>query len=497
MKNALILFILVILLASLYYFTHRKPYKKWSSTLPGIGTFSSARVEDLNGDGVRDILLGAGKNEFEYSDSALVALDGKTGELLWHNSARDQMFGSAGLYDINGDGVKDAFFAGRSVEFKALDGKTGKTLWHFDSTYYSQNGRRWFNFYNPQFIHDVDADGLRDILISNGGDIMVPPFNPNRAAGRLVILSSATGKLLAEAMMPDNKEIYMSIAVDFNEKEPEQSRIIFGTGGESIAGNLFVGTIRMVLDGDLTHATKIASGENRGFIAPPAWVDMTQDGVLDIVVNSVDGRVMGFDGKNLALLWSTAIPKTEAYASMAIGNFNEDTVPDFFISFAKGRYPRLTWTKQAMLDGKTGAIQFLDSLGYYQTSSPIAVDLNGDGRHEVLLSVENEVVQGREQVFYTNIVSIDFSSGKIIKFVPALLGHNLSSTPWVGDLDNDGYLDLIYTHSTDKYGKLSQSFQGMQVHRFATTIPIKKAVQWGAYMGSAYDGVYRTEALLP
>lgn len=106
-------------------------------------------------------------------------------------------------------------------------------------------------------------------------------------------------------------------------------------------------------------------------------------------------------------------------------------------------------------------------------------------------------MEAREKVFYTNIVSIDFATGKILKFVPALLGHNLSSTPWIGDLDDDGYLDLIYTRSTDKYGKLSQSFDGMRIHRFATTISVEKDIKWGAYMGSAYDDVYSTEAILP
>jgi outer membrane protein assembly factor BamB len=197
---------LIFLFGLYYFYTHRPPRERWTKLLPGIGTYSSPRVEDLNGDGVRDIIMGAGKAEFQFSDSAMIALDGKTGNLLWANSARDQIFGSAGLYDINHDGIKDVFLSGRSVELKALDGRTGKTIWHFDPALYSEGGKKWFNFYNPQFIPDIDGDGLRDILVSNGGDIKVPPYNPNRAAGRLVILSSVKGTILAEATMPDNKE---------------------------------------------------------------------------------------------------------------------------------------------------------------------------------------------------------------------------------------------------------------------------------------------------
>lgn len=492
-KIIVLLAVLAVGGSAWYYLDHRRPYEEWSKTLPGIGTFSSPRAEDINGDGVMDIIIGAGKAEFEFSDSAMVALDGKTGDLIWSNSATDQIFGSAGLYDINGDGVKDAFFAGRSVEFQALDGKTGKAIWHFDSTLYSENGKRWFNFYDPQFIQDVDGDGLQDILISNGGDIKVPPFNPNRAAGRLLVLNSANGSLLAEAKMPDDKEIYMSVAVDFNKHEPGKSKIIFGTGGETVGGNLFVGTIQMVLDGDLSKAQKLAVGEKKGFISPPAWVDINGDGVLDVVANSVDGRILSFDGASFDPIWTASLPRTEAYTSIAIGNFDTDKTPDFFISFAKGQWPYLRWTKQAMVSGKDGSIQFLDSLGYYQTSSPVVADLNGDDVDEVLLSVDYQIIQGQEKVFNTAIYTIDFTNDEIHNLVAPLLGHNLSSTPWVGDLDGDGYLEVIYCNSTDTQNLLAKSFEGMQVHRIETFSRSKKPIKWGSYMGSNYDGVFKVD----
>ena len=488
-------FVYVLMILSvglLWYLISRKQQQiLWTKTLPRIGTFSSPRVEDVNNDGTLDVIIGAGKAEFQHSDSAMLALDGKSGELVWKNAANDQIFGSAGLYDINGDGVKDAFFAGRSSELLAVDGRSGRTIWKFDSTFFAVQGERWFNFYNPQFIHDLDGDSLGDILISNGGDIKVPPFNPNRAAGRLAIMSSATGKVLAEAEMPDGKEIYMSVAVDFDSINPTGSRIIFGTGGETVPGNLFVGTIGMILKGDLSKATHIATGPKKGFIAPPAWVDPNSDGVLDIIANSVDGRVLTFEGKSLHALWQVSLPRTEAYTSMAIGHFNGDKVPDFFISFAKGRWPYLRATKQAMISGSNGQIEFLDSLGYYQTSSPVVADLNNDGIDDVILSVDNEHIQGREKVFDTTIFSIDFPAHKTQMLVDPIPGHNLSSTPWIGDLDHDGYLDLIFCNSTDKYNRLSESFDGMQVHCISTAVQVHHALKWGAYMGSNYDGVYR------
>jgi outer membrane protein assembly factor BamB len=465
--------------------------QNWTVTLPNIGTFSSPRVSDLNGDGIKDIILGAGRLEFQACDSAVIALNGSNGQLLWKVPARDQIFGSAALLDINSDGVEDVFINGRSSEFKALNGKTGKEIWSFDTTFYSNNHtKRWFNFYNAQFVSDLDNDGLSDILLANGGDIWVKPHDTNRAAGRLVLLSAATGKLLAEAIMPDNREIYMSAVVALDTANIRGSKIIFGTGGETTPGNLYMGTLGMVLDGSLVSATLLANGHKTGFIAPPAWVDISNDGILDIVANSVDGRLLAFDGQTFKTIWERKIPNTEAYSSMAIGNFTKDSIPDFFVSFAQGTWPDLSWTKQAMINGVTGNVEYADSLGYYQTSSPVVADLNSDGLDEVLLSVDYQQIDqlGRKS-FFNTIYAFDFLNQEAIPLVEGLPGHNVSATPWIGDLDNDQMLDIVYSQGTNPYK--TYTFDGLRITCLKTTIPIKKNVLWGSYMGSKYNGIYQ------
>ncbi len=449
---------------------------------------SSPRVSDLNRDGISDIILGAGKNEFDYSDSSVVALDGKDGKLLWKNAARDQMFISAGLIDITKDGIKDIIIGGRSSEFMALDGSNGRAIWRFDTLKYSENGKkRWFNFYNPQIIDDQDNDGIEDILVSNGGDIKVEPHNPNRATGRIVVLSSKTGKLLAEAMMPDGKEIYMSISAL---KVKDDYRIIFGTGGETIGGNLFVGSLKSVLKGNLSDAVKIATSPDKGFIAPPVWVEITGDETMDIVANSVDGRIIAFDGKSLLMLWEKQFQNTEAYSSSAVGYFNDDETPDFFVSYAQGVWPKLTWTKQFMVNGKNGNVEFTDSLGFYQTSSPVVLDIDNDGIDEALLSVNYQVLDSLNQkTFYNTLMVIAFKTNETAQLIDGLDGHNISSTPFVGDLDNDKMIDIVFLHSNNK--KHTYVFDGMQVNCLKTTIPIVKPILWGAYMGSRGDGVFR------
>ncbi|MEM7657245.1 MAG: PQQ-binding-like beta-propeller repeat protein [Bacteroidota bacterium] len=459
----------------------------WITELPDIGTFSSPRVTDLNLDGVKDIVMGAGRLEFQACDSAVIALDGKTGELLWQVSASDQMFGSAIFQDITEDGVADIFIGGRSAELIAIDGTNGAVIWRF-LTSNKQTKVNWFNFYNPQWIADQDQDGWRDLLVSNGGDVNAAPHDPNRPAGYLAIISAKTGKILSQALMPDGRETYLSPVV-LPAKTAQETEILFGTGGETIGGSFYLTSLAAVLQEDLSAAIRLDSSANKGYVGPPVRVDVTQDQVLDIVTNSVDGRLMAFDGKDHRKLWEIEIPGTESYSSITVGNFTSDGIPDVFVSYGRGVWPNLEWGVQVMVNGANGTIEFKDSLGFYQNATPLAADVTGDGIDEVLMSLNSmEINELGQRFFYTSLVVIGFVTNEAIPITHNLNGSNLSSTPWIGDLDNNGFLDILYLHGTNH--RATYDFGGMNVQRFDTQIPIYQTIKWGSYQGSDYTGVF-------
>lgn len=463
----------------------------WSIFLDDLGTFSSPRVADLNGDGVSDIVLGAGREEFIASDSAVVALDGRSGRVLWRVGARDQIFGSASLHDITDDDVMDVVIGGRSAELIAIDGARGDVLWEFfpedDTAAIREAG--FYNFYNPQFIPDVDDDGEVDLLISNGGDVLAAPDDPNRPAGRLMVISGASGRLVAAASMPDGRETYMSPVVADLAGSGEPT-IVFGSGGETIGGHLYRVPLRDLLAGDVSTAMELASSRSGGFIGPPVLVDLTGDSILDIVANAVDGRMLAFDGADHRALWTVKMPDTESYTSPAVGHFTDDDVPDLFSTYATGTWPNLGWSRQFMVDGRTGEIAFVDSLGLYQASSPVVADLDRDGMDEVILTVNYEVVtESYQKRFYTMLVAIDFSSNAVVQLGDPLAGSNLASTPWIGDLDSDGRLDIVTVNTPDTLH--TYVFNGLQVNRITTDIPLSEPLEWGGYMGSEGDGVFR------
>jgi hypothetical protein len=461
----------------------------WSVTYKGVGIYSSPRITDLNGDGTGDVIIGAGRTEFHTCDSAVIAINGVNGEMLWHVPAADHIYTSAAFKDLNGDNVHDIVMGGRSAELMALNGRTGAVLWKFDK---KSDGIEWFNFYNPQFVNDQDGDGIEDLIISNGGNVMAEPFDTKlRHPGNLAVLSSKTGKLLARAPMPDGKETYLSVVVAPIEGSDDFT-VVFGSGGETIGGNLYATTLSQVLTGDLSKAVVLDSSPKKGYIGPPLLIDINGDDILDIVANAVEGKVMAFDGVSNKRLWTVKVEDSEAYASIAPGYFTgNDDIPDFFVSLAIGQWPDLGWSRQFMINGASGQIAYEDSLGSYQTSTPVVIDLNNDGIDEAILNVNVASYNFLNVSSFHNILAVvDFKEGQVVQLWDGHPGSNLASTPWIGDLDNDGMLDIVYCHGTST--KKTYSFDGLQVHRIDTGIPItEKSVRWGAYMGSQYNGVYK------
>lgn len=468
--------------------------KVWSKEFTEIGIHSSPRVTDLTGDGVKDIVFGTGKLEMMETDIGIVALNGATGETLWTLPAHDQVFGSANLLDITGNGVNDVIINGRAAILIAVSGKSGEIIWEFlpDVLYEDAKEKGLFNFYNAQIIPDQNSDSLPDLLVANGGDFTIPPYEPNRPPGKLMVISSATGKLIAEAGMPDGKEIYMSAVVSKLHENDADHTVIYGTGGETIGGKLFRAELNDILKGDLSGSIELTSGENKGFIAPPILADLNNDGYLDIAVNSVDGRILAFNGKDNKELWRIEIDNREMYGSIAVGNFlNKDRV-DIFSTLSIGVWPDLRDNEHILINGENGEILMRDTLGVFQTATPVVADFTNNGYDEALISVNIGYEQFDGSMNYQHMLVVsDFYNNTQYALDDLQPGANLSSTPWLGDLDGNGKLDIIYSVLGESQDIFAPN--GFKMFRLRSDFDTQSEVKWGAYMGSEYNGVYRVQ----
>ncbi|MDZ7607756.1 MAG: PQQ-binding-like beta-propeller repeat protein [Cyclobacteriaceae bacterium] len=476
--------------------TNKKNELVWSKDFYQIGSTSSFRATDLNSDGILDLVIGAGKNEFQFAEQGILALNGKNGELLWQEETDNQIFGSATFLDVTGDGIEDVFIGGRSNNLKALDGKTGELLWKYMYKYETHPVLKYarFDFYNCQILPDQNGDGINELLAVCGGNVLAPANSENdRYPGVLMVLDPKSGEILAADTMPDRKESYMSPIV-FQQPGSPDLNIVFGSGGEKFSGHLYLIPLTALMQNNIAGAHILAEEVGHGFISPPSAADINEDGYYDIIAISHGSTAYAIDGRNFSTIWKQKIADSESSNSFGVGQFTDDNVPDFFTFVSKGEWPDNKGSIQVMFNGKNGNIEFMDSIGCTGFSSPVVYDLNHDGYDEVIMSI-NEFdcsiglnSQDKNQIS-NRLLALDFKRKEYKPIDQADQFKNIFTTPWIGDLDGDGFLDIVYAQyysaSTNIMG-----FLGMRTRRISTNVKAKKPVFWGEYMGLDGKGIY-------
>lgn len=470
----------------------------WDQSLFRIGSQSSPRTADLNQDGVLDIVIGAGLAETGHTDQGVLALNGMDGSILWQVEANAMVSGSATFLDINQDGIEDVIIGGRNRVLKALNGSNGQLLWQYEYAYEDDPILQYarYNFYNCSLIPDQNGDGLQDLLTVNGGNWdAAPNTEKGRFPGILMILDSQSGEVIAADSMPDGKESYMSPVI-FQQPANETYSIIIGTGGETISGHLYEIELETFLKQGLSSARLLAKEKGHGFIAPPVIVDLNGDGWLDIVPISHAGSIVAIHGGTKEYIWQHRFKGIESSNSLAVGYFSGDDSPDLFAYACKGVWPAYEGARQLMIEGESGEILWQDSLGCGSLAAAVSYDLNGDRQDEVILSL-NEfdcsmgyVLDRPDLARVSNrLAYIDFKTNRVETIDKTAEFKNVFSTPWIGDLDEDTYLDIVYPQYLNQDNLIL--FLGMRMKRVSTNIRMNADPVWGAYMGSNGDGVFQ------
>ena len=155
-------------------------------------------------------------------------------------------------------------------------------------------------------------------------------------------------------------------------------------------------------------------------------------------------------------------------------------------------WPDLRENEQLLINGETGEVLLRDTLGVHQTATPVAADINNNGYDDVVLSMN----VGREQfdgsfIYEHLLVAFDLYNNHQLALDSLQPGANLASTPWVGDLDGNGNLDIIYSVLGDQRDIFAMN--GFKMYRLRSNFDSDKEVRWGSYMGSEYNGIYRRQ----
>ena len=160
-----------------------KTKKKWHTNLPRLMTETPVRLNDVNGDGVKDIIISFSTGVDAYKPpkfacdlyfngsypcfGGALALDGKTGKELWRHYSIHEIYALNCNGDLDHDGTWDCLLGGRGGAFQAISGKTGRLLWNMKEQAARDEN---MNFYTAQFIRDLNGDGVMEVLVAHGGD---------------------------------------------------------------------------------------------------------------------------------------------------------------------------------------------------------------------------------------------------------------------------------------------------------------------------------------
>ncbi|KAK3087336.1 hypothetical protein FSP39_004814, partial [Pinctada imbricata] len=386
----------------------------WRTKISDYGTESCVRLIDADGDGLDDVIVGlalgkgvssmvtkATMGEFcrnngmeEPCAGMIIALRGYDGEELWRRNVYSEIFAlNCHGVDVDKDGRYECIATGRLGTIIAVDVRTGNILWEGSDNNY----RRDWNIYSSATVQDMDFDGVREIIISHGGDPTVPAEIHKRKSNRIVMVSGATGVPIGRPLItPEDKETYMSPVI--HERRDGSQYVLIGSGGETVGGLFLVISLpdfyRYALGYDKNYAVSNVKGnydkfgfkaadenglielyrsEIKGVMVPPVLADVNKDGVRDILMSCFDGTMILFDGETLNILWKVEFGVMESYSSPSPGHFNEDDILDFMVHWSVGSWPTYNATNTIVLDGRDGTVLWNLTSNRYDVTSDLTI----------------------------------------------------------------------------------------------------------------------------
>ena len=379
--------------------------KIWSKTFPKARASSPLRVVDVDGDGVDDILFGFSTNLGDGPFSTMhqhvnkakqtckkfhngtypcfggvAAVNGATGEQLWVHRTTHGVTSIICNGDINADGYADCLCSGHGELLHAISSKTGALLWSFRDKHVGYARRIKSDFGQPQFVNDLDGDGVLDVLQFRGGHevVLSNPTHASRSVNTLFI-SGRTGKVLKVVPLSPHKDLHSSPVVYLGENNV--AKVVFGTGDANTSGGLYVIPLRDLYEGSLNHTVEVISDKRKGFPNAPVLVDLNADGTVDIVSAGAGGKIHAIDGKSFKILFTYYTSGTETFSTPAPGYFNDDNIVDFMVRVNTGpEAPVYYDSKMVVLDGKTGLpLTTAGKTSVPTHTSPLSVSMEGVG----------------------------------------------------------------------------------------------------------------------
>lgn len=296
-------------------------------------------------------------------------------------------------------------------------------------------------------VSDINRDGYKEIILLKGGNppkLLVYSFD-----GTLLFEKSIGNRDVAEGNLPPrplvsdlDKDGYEEIVVYYGLYDP--SLYAFNHDG-SVLWNISVPR-----DSDPTLLI----------------ADLNLDGNQEVVIkgngayNSNETMTIVSNSGKILFKWylEKSYRSGSICSSPAIGNFDDD--PELEIVSAgpvKGDNEGVIYVYDINGSIVKGWPRYVPG---FILSSPVVGDINKDGKHEIIVGLMyDSQFTGFPNQSYGGLYAFG-RNGNILPGWPVLRGWNFWSTPALGDIDNDGYLEIsasrlgFYTYIANHDGSL-------------------------------------------
>lgn len=355
--------------------------QKWRRTFNG-ALLSSPAAARLSSDGRLAIIL-----DTRASDGMLYALDGH-GETLWtYDVDAPQPF--VAVADLDKDGLDEIAVGGRDL---ALLGPDGAVRW-----------KAGLDGVGAPILADLGGDGTLEVIAAT--------FD-----GALVAYAS-TGEALWKT---DALGTSLAIPTSGTSKATGQVYVAIGGDGYCVA---------VSSTGKVQWKAPIPGKAMYG----PASADVNQDGWDDIVVFSRDdahGMVTALSGADGTLLWDYAVSREGDWSPVVVKMSAKEEL-QVVVQGAEG-------VNLHFVDATTGRLTRRMPIESRTTTTPVALDLTGDGLLDLLIACNESrrvwAIDHDGRTLWTHTPPSVNLGGTKIKGGGSLL---------VADIDGDGMLDIV------------------------------------------------------
>ena len=410
----------------------------------------------------------------------------------WPFHTESEVFSSPVLVDLDGDGTLEVIVGSK-------DGLLH--VWNYDGSPVAG----WPQETDGELIvtpsvGDLDADGILEIVLPVDRRVYIfrpdgTPFNsewPKRFRSR--ILAAAT---LADLDKDFDREVIIVTKTDgvhvlHHDGDDldgwPQEIEDFGLSPAAVGDLNRDASLELVVttsganvyaweaDGTALEGWPIEPRPGTGANAPPVLADLDSDGTLEIIVMFRNGSIYVLSQKGeVRDGWPQRIGYTP-YAAPAVGDLNGDGQLEI-IAGDLGTSSIVAFNE----DGTLAPGWPISIFGSTVTSIPVLGDINGDDEVEVVVATNWGSFFGQLHAFSSGGIELDGW--------PLITTGNLQSSPAIGDLDNDGDVEIcIGSLRAPSQGEfIPGSFYIWDLEGHSTDAPI----EWGMFQANPeHTGVY-------